>query len=426
LIYPAIGSHAAREYDMTSGAENSRTPLLRRWFRFSLRTLLIAAVLFSVALGWVGNVLIRVRHQRQIVAYIEARGGRVMYDYQLAQTTGLFVNEKAVPPGPGFVRFLLGDDVFAHVEDVAFVDSKRAVTDQDLQHLSELPRLKDLWIANGGGITDTGIEHIGRLPDLRTLILADADVSPRGLDPLRTKLNLRTLDLHGRWVNDESLASIGDIPELTDLSLTGASITSVGISKLDRLKNLRSLYIREVRGFDDVGMRKLTELGLLESLTLRDTSISDEALALVAELQALKELMIFDAPISDRGVVHLAALKNLTNLSLKGDAVGDDSLEVLSELDSLESLSMHGTGITDEGLRYVATMKNLKFLYITETKMSDDGIMQLKSLAALKRVQFGPFVTPEGAKELKRALPDCDIGLFNRPNSITGDTITLD
>jgi hypothetical protein len=51
----------------------------RRWFRYSLRTLLLAVTLVAVALAyWVNGA----ERQRRAVAAIEAAGGTVRYDYE--------------------------------------------------------------------------------------------------------------------------------------------------------------------------------------------------------------------------------------------------------------------------------------------------------------------------------------------------------
>ena len=60
----------------------------RRWFQFSLRTLM---VLVTVLCVWLGLVSERARKQREAVAAIEALGGWVWYDYQ---------NSGQEPPGP--------------------------------------------------------------------------------------------------------------------------------------------------------------------------------------------------------------------------------------------------------------------------------------------------------------------------------------
>src|SRR5438105_2837109 len=99
--------------------------LLVRRFRFSLRTLLLATVVLGLFLGWLGNLLIRVRRQRQIVTQITNTGGRVSYGYE--QSEGTLVGnvwQGAPPPGPKIIRALLGDDIYAYVVLVQFSNDR--------------------------------------------------------------------------------------------------------------------------------------------------------------------------------------------------------------------------------------------------------------------------------------------------------------
>ena len=58
----------------------SETRTKRRWVRFRLRTFLLFTVVLSVFLAWIGNILIRVNQQRNVVTKIRSLGGEVYYD----------------------------------------------------------------------------------------------------------------------------------------------------------------------------------------------------------------------------------------------------------------------------------------------------------------------------------------------------------
>ena len=55
----------------------------RRWYQYSLRTLLIVMVLFCFLFAWVGVKIREGIKQRNVVEWVEQMGGEVYYDYQV-------------------------------------------------------------------------------------------------------------------------------------------------------------------------------------------------------------------------------------------------------------------------------------------------------------------------------------------------------
>ena len=96
----------------------------RRWFQFSLRTLF---VLLTVLCVWLAVTVNRARKQREAVAAIEAVGGMVLYEHQY---------DDSEPPGPKWLRELVGDEYFVSVDVVFFVEA----TDADLEHMEAMKR----------------------------------------------------------------------------------------------------------------------------------------------------------------------------------------------------------------------------------------------------------------------------------------------
>ena len=84
-----------------------------RWYQFSLRSLLLFVFACSLAFGWLGVKMQRAREQKQAVEAIEKLGGSVAYDYQYDASGSWITGAK--PPGPTWLREILGDDLFANV-----------------------------------------------------------------------------------------------------------------------------------------------------------------------------------------------------------------------------------------------------------------------------------------------------------------------
>ena len=82
-----------------------------RWFQYSLRTLLLVMLMASVGMSWFAVKMQWVRRQREAVEVITRLGGFVTYDWR-SDGSGL------EPPGPAWLRNLLGEDFFGEVVEV--------------------------------------------------------------------------------------------------------------------------------------------------------------------------------------------------------------------------------------------------------------------------------------------------------------------
>ncbi len=142
----------------------------RRWLRYSLKTFLVLVTLFCVLMAWLGTFVYRVNKQREAVQWVRDWGGKVYYDFEWdiegSRITG------SQPPGPDWLRELIGIDYFADVVIVEFYSEVK-----DLEPLRNLTEL--LW-----------------------LYLSDTQVSD--LEPLRELTQLQSLSLDGTQVSDLS------------------------------------------------------------------------------------------------------------------------------------------------------------------------------------------------------------------------------
>ncbi len=176
----------------------------RRFFRYSLRTLLLVVTVFCI---WMGITVKRARDQERAVATIEDVGGSVLYDYQIASPSPFPPGPS--PPGPKWLRDLIGihyfDSVAAvllvgpGVNDECFAAIKRftdleilslfqtKVTDVGLEHLKGLTNLQRLYL-NNTRVTDAGLEHLKGLTDLQRLDLMNTNVTDEGIKKLQQAL----------------------------------------------------------------------------------------------------------------------------------------------------------------------------------------------------------------------------------------------
>ncbi len=107
---------------------------------------------------------------------IQALGGTVEYDYQ---------RQSRNPPGPPWLRHLLGEDFFVNVVSVS-LDSL-SVTDADLEHLTTLRQLQAVGLS-GTQVTDAGLERLKGLTQLRELDLKSTKVTDEGVKKFQQAL----------------------------------------------------------------------------------------------------------------------------------------------------------------------------------------------------------------------------------------------
>ena len=203
----------------------------RRWYQFSLRTLLIAVTLAGCGFAWVGVKIREARQQQAVVALIERKGGFVRYDYQFGGSYRLLVRA-AVPPGPAWLRAMVGDDCFRHVFEAAFGGgSHPTFSDADFKELEVLSQLNSLCLANTG-VTNAGLAHLRNMTQLKSLWLNGTAVSDGGLETLKGLRQLKELRLDETSVTNAGLKFVGPLTQLEFLNLQNTKVTDEGVARL--------------------------------------------------------------------------------------------------------------------------------------------------------------------------------------------------
>lgn len=276
---------------------------VRRLLRFRLRTLLLAMLAISVALGVYVN---RARRQQAAITAIKKFGGEAVYDYQ-------FKNDWSVPDAdswaPAWLRKRLSDDFFHSIKEVTvngpadFQESQRIeveVTDELLRNLDGLPWLEYLFV-NDIPVSDDGVSHIGKLRCLRVLVI-ETNVTDAGVAHLAGCRQLEALHLRG-----------------------GSQLGEEGLGAISQLPRLKTLYLSEHQ-FTDRGLAHVGQMRQLTTLRLHYSNITDDGLAHLANLTELESLGLLGcSQVTTAGLWHLRGLKNLRSLDLQGTLVTDAS-----------------------------------------------------------------------------------------------------
>jgi hypothetical protein len=246
----------------------------RRWYQFSLRRLLVFAMLVSIGMCWVGVKLCRARKQRIAVEAIVRAGGFVTYD---------FVMEGSQPRVPAWLLRLLGCDFLFDVSKVSFGDEALVTT------LTHLPNLESLFLTDTQ-VTDVELEHIKGLTNLEVLGLAFTPVTDAGLENLNGLTKLRYLYLTDTQVTNAGLDNIKGLTDLEFLDLSGTRVTDAGLDSLNALSGLGVLGLDDTQ-VSDAGIEHLKTFANLELLSVTGTQVTDAG---VKELkEALPNVQIY-------------------------------------------------------------------------------------------------------------------------------------
>jgi hypothetical protein len=108
--------------------------------------------------------------------------------------------------------------------------------------------------------------------------------------------------------------------------------------------------------------------------------------------------------------------KEIVALNLDSVELRPGDIAEVVKCDKLESLSLIGTNVTDDQLKLLVGLKNLRSLRLNQTAVSDAGLTHVVQIKSLKYVCLGGVdATPEGVRQLKRALPGLRLGYSRRP-----------
>jgi len=169
------------------------TRFKRRWYQYSLRSLFILTTLACIGMGLLVVPVHRARQQR---AAIEA-----------LRKLGWVVTCGNTPSGPGWARWVFGDEMFL---DAVAVDSSPGASDDAMAHLSHMPHLERVFVS-GDRITDAGAKHLAGLRNLKIVCFSGTQVTDAGLRYFERLENLEQLYLTRTQVTEQGVWQLEEL-----------------------------------------------------------------------------------------------------------------------------------------------------------------------------------------------------------------------
>lgn len=207
----------------------------------------------------------------------------------------------------------------------------------------------------------------------------------------------------------ESLSESQLAGRIQTLSLRNTNITDDMLMYVSKLPNLEELDLYGTEVTDD-GLQHLTELKHLQVLSLKGVNITDEGLKSVKNMSSLRELNITGVGITDSGIEYLRDLKRLKVLSIAMTRVSDAGFSYIGSMQGLQTLDIWGADATEDGFVHLGEMENLKVLSLRETGMTNNGLLELKNLKHLRTlILCEQGLTDEWVDQFKSHLPNCNV-----------------
>jgi hypothetical protein len=373
----------------------------RRWFRFSLRTFLIAVTLFSLAFGYFFN---GVQNERRAAKAVAEAHGDIVYDWQI-RAPGSDPKIQPKPPGPAWLRERVGAHWFDRIVEVGlngYINksgkNRFAVVGP---HLVKLPPLRSLSLW-GGELSADDYRLLGELKQLESLRLRqESEIRPQHAAAIARLTSLRELDLSEVRIAPEALRELSKLPQLEALKIS-CFFHDPNASGIQRKYQLR-----------DDGAEALASFPKLKSLMLFATLITDEGMAALSRLSRLETLVVSSPHITSKSFDHVTRLKHLEHLGTWQWKIDDADIEKLSQLPNLTSLGLV-TKLSDTSVSQVTALSQIERLTICGEEITDASVPHLVRLSKLEWLDLSDTSIDKlgpAAKELRRAFPTCMINL---------------
>lgn len=404
----------------------------RRWYQFSLRTLVVVMLLVSLVLGYWGYARRRAQRQWEAVRVIEAAGGYVSLYKELLEDP--FSDDSLTSDLPNW-RKRLGIECPAvtAIEVSLFNQSGKDI----MPYLRDLPQLKEI-ILHGDWLDDEGMKGLSGCTNLIHLDIESDQITDAGVLGIAGNKNLQKLRVSSEQLTDRGIAVVAQLPKLRSLVWPSANTTGnglvhlrshpqltylgicvtvdsdIGFEHLSTCTKLKTLVVYGPNTLTSRGISALSRLGLW-GLRFFDSPLSKDAVAALPKLTTLNEVTL-TGPLSAEDLAHLPQLVSLQFLNIEECKLTGEGLKSLAPLIHRgATLKVSMAGLRDEDMELLATFTNLGHVDLSHSAVTDAGLMKLTGFKSITII--GTQITQEGVKRFEQIAPDVWVrGQYGQPS----------
>jgi Leucine-rich repeat (LRR) protein len=271
------------------------------------------------------------------------------------------------------------------------LSSNANMSSQVLKPISELKGLQSLLLLQNR-LNEIGTMRLSKLEDLRVLDLrGNMEAGNQTMLVLGKLPKLKALKHRSTAITDYGMEMLSASASLENLLMQDFAITDDSGPHLAKLSKLSQLEIFRCQGFGSTGVLALKGLPL-QRLTLRDLPVVDDsAMAVLRELPRLKRLYIQEiSGITDSGLKNLESQSTLETLDVWSvPQMTDATMEIVSRLPNLSELSIRSTGVTDKAADLILAMPKLVKLTFKENGSVTDAAIKKLSAKKWEKLDLG-------------------------------------
>lgn len=288
-----------------------------KYFRYSLRTLLIVLLLFSIGFAYICSIRDNARLRSEAQEYMMPRGIR-LHPYRAQQA-----------PKGGLEKF--------------FYD----------------PYKTKLWltVANNS-LPEKKYSLLKRFPDIKVIDvnegseIAAGNVLKNIANPhLITWIHFRTID-----VNNEIMLGLKECRDLEELTFDECDMSQANLAMLPLFSKLKEIYLYGCKGIDDTDVNILSsKLGPnIKVVILSNTNVSDVGLSSLCKLNSLERIFVNDTKVDGSGLASLSKESSLNELGLDNTQIDPKNLQYLLRLNTSKfRLLLEGATLEKQDLQKI-------------------------------------------------------------------------
>lgn len=276
----------------------------------------------------------------------------------------------------------------ASLRHLAALDlSRSGVTDEGLDTVAQLPRLRALHLAGCRSVHCAAA--IGTMASLKSLDMGGSSVSALtddGASHLWATVCLSQASFAG-CDNLRDVSALRELPALVVLDLSRSSCADESFAGVP-WSGCTALQELHLRGCADIrDLSGLKGMHRLSTLILADSTADSDSISGLRDCPSLEEVDMSGCA-SLKNVAALAELPRLRYLWLQESGITSASFEVSWTGRSLLELHLRGAVLV-QGLRGISGLPRLRRLDLAHTSTSDAGVRAVSRLGSLEFLDLG-------------------------------------